>query len=187
MRPKARVMLAMEQLDEVSYFELLQVAPGASLEKLRKRFRSFAWAFHPDRFPDDIPAVRATAKKVFERGVEAYTVLRNPTAAALYMERFQAGILRLSAEDFQSLSRVRSASGQQTSTPQSSAAPSSVNRPLALLMKTPAGKAAAERVDWLIQAKRYREAYTEAGYLETLEPENAAVRERTSKLAAYLK
>ena len=185
MDPRLRVMLATMQLDEVSYYELLQVAPGVDRSTLQKRFHAFALAFHPDRFADEDKNVQAHAKAVFARGVEAYTVLRNPAATALYDQRWHSGQKRLSAEDFQSLNRTRTAPA--ASPPPRARKRTPYEGPLSAAMKTSAGKVAAERVDRLIEAERYRDAYIEVGMLEALEPDNMAVRERADTIAAYLK
>jgi len=178
-------MMATVRLDDVSYYELLQVSLGVDRATLQQHFHAFAFAFHPDRYAGEDPSLQESAKRVFARGVEAYTVLRNPAAMVLYEQRRRNGHLRLSAEDFQSLSFVRSTG--RSSIPAPTPKRVSVEGPLAASMTTAAGRIAAERVDGLIQARRYRDAYLEAGLLEALEPNNQAVRERADTIAAYLK
>lgn len=178
-------MVAEAQLERASYYDLLRVPPGVDRGALQQSFHAFAWAFHPDRHLDEEPDVQAAAKRVFERGVEAYTVLRNPAAVELYDQRLREGALRLSAEDFQRLDRFRGA-GRSTLRPPSRPPPTPEDA-FVSAMKTPDGKIVAERVERLIQEQRYREAYLQVGLLETMEPDNPEVRKRADKIAAYLK
>lgn len=91
MDPRARIMMAAAQLDRASYYELLSVPRGATRQQLQQAFHRFALAYHPDRHIDEAPEVREAAKKIFERGVEAYSVLRDPKAAKVYDDLLNQG------------------------------------------------------------------------------------------------
>ncbi|MCL2822736.1 MAG: DnaJ domain-containing protein [Polyangiaceae bacterium] len=185
MDPRVRVAKAVERLDAASYYELLQVSPGVDRQTLQQHFHLFALAFHPDRYSPSDAVLKTAAKKVFERGVEAYTVLRNPAATELYDQRYREGKKRLCAEDFQSLSRVRG-QGQSIAPVPPTRRMVSVDEPLAASMKTPGGRTAAERIDSLVRARRYRDAYLEAGLLEAIEPDNASVRDFVDAISAFI-
>lgn len=55
-----------------NYYKVLDVAHDATLEQLKKAYRSAARECHPDRFPDD-----TEAKSRFERLGRAHAVLSN--------------------------------------------------------------------------------------------------------------
>lgn len=99
MDPRERILLAWSRLDEASYYDLLSIDRGADRAALQRAFHRFALAYHPDRHVELDDAMRDKARAVFQRGVEAYTVLRNERYASHYAERFAKGALRLTPED----------------------------------------------------------------------------------------
>lgn len=185
MDPRVRVLVAAAQLDRASYYDLLMVQPGSDRATLQKGFHRFALAFHPDQHRGEDDEVQLAAKQVFERGVEAYTVLRDPDFAKYYDERLASGVRRLTAEDFDRLARRNHA--VPASQPRPKRQPPTPENAFVDAMRTADGRAVAERVERLIREQRYREAYLQMGLLETVEPENPAVRERADRIAAYLK
>ena len=179
------MLVAVAQLDRASYYDLLMVEPGVDRAALQKGFHRFALAFHPDRHRGEDDEVREAAKRVFERGVEAYTVLRDPEIAHFYDERLASGIKRLVADDFDRFAR-RARAPQPAARPKTKRPPTPEDAFIEA-MKTGEGKTVARRIEQLIKEQRYREAYLQIGLLETVEPNNDVVRKRADRIAAYLK
>ena len=72
-------------LDDLDYFQLLEVTPDANQRQIRDAYHRFSRAIHPDRFrrfPDE--NLRARAGKLFRRITEAYYVLRDDARRAQY-------------------------------------------------------------------------------------------------------
>jgi DnaJ-class molecular chaperone len=185
MDPRVRVLVAVAQLDRASYYDLLMVERGCDRAALQKGFHRFALAFHPDRHLGEDDEVRVAAKQVFERGVEAYTVLRDPDFARYYDEQLANGAKRLTAEDFDRFARKNRVRQPPARAP--SRMPPTPENAFVDAMKTEDGRDVAVRIEQLIKEQRYREAYLQMGLLETVEPNNPAVRLRADKIAAYLK
>jgi DnaJ-class molecular chaperone len=184
MDPRVQVLMALERMDSASYYELLAVGFGVARQELQQAFHRFALVYHPDRHLGHDEELREAAKRVFARGVEAYTVLRDQELARYYDQRLTAGQLRLTAEDYDQLAHRK---------PSDAPAPA---RPVAHehsvtgfieQMHTEAGRVIARRVEGLVAQQRYRQAYQQLGLLETVEPGNEVVRKRAEKMAAYLK
>ena len=73
-----------ELLDDLDYYELLNVARGGTVDEVRAAFRAFAEAFHPDGHPGRSPAELSALDAIFKRGTEAYAVLTDPALRARY-------------------------------------------------------------------------------------------------------
>lgn len=187
MDSRVRVLVAAAQLDRASYYDLLMVKPGADRATLQKGFHRFALAFHPDRHRGEDEEVRDAAKQVFERGVEAYTVLRDSDVARYYDEQLAKGNKRLTADDFDRFARRNRAPQPPPARTSPSKRPPRPEDAFVQSMTTEEGKTVAQRVEKLIREQRYREAYLQVGLLETVEPDNPAVRQRADRIAAFLK
>ncbi len=176
MDPRLRIVVAYSQLDRASYYDLLTVPQGATQAALQKAFHRFALAYHPDRHIDSDPEMREMAKRIFERGVEAYTILRNPDAEKLYRANLAAGKRRLSPLDLEKLQRA----SQSRSGPPP---PERVHpKTFPELMRTPDGRDIAERVESLLYHGRFVEAYQQISLLEQAEPQNPAVKSRAEQI-----
>lgn len=66
-----------------SYYELLQVPEGASVQELRQAFRALSKLYHPDTTA--LPAGQAAA--AFQQLQQAYAVLSDPVLRQRYDER----------------------------------------------------------------------------------------------------
>jgi curved DNA-binding protein CbpA len=84
-------------LDEATYYEILGVLEIADAPAIRTAFHEFSLAFHPDAQPASDTEARALARRVFERGVEAYQTLSVPERRARYDLALARGELRLDA------------------------------------------------------------------------------------------
>ncbi|KAL6754017.1 molecular chaperone [Haematococcus lacustris] len=71
----------------VDYYKLLQVAPDASPEQIKKAYYIMARKWHPDKNPGD-----ASAHDRFQQLGEAYQVLCNPELRARYDEHGAEGL-----------------------------------------------------------------------------------------------
>jgi DnaJ-class molecular chaperone len=68
------------------YYKILDLAPNASEEQVRKAYRRLALRYHPDRNPDD-----AAAGERFREIAEAYGVLMDPAKRRQYDQLRAAG------------------------------------------------------------------------------------------------
>lgn len=68
------------------YYEVLDVAKGASGDEIKKSYRKLAMQFHPDRNPGD-----AEAENKFKEATEAYEVLSNDQKRQMYDQFGHAG------------------------------------------------------------------------------------------------
>ena len=83
-------------LGERSYYQLLNLAPGADNAAVRAAFYRVAAQLHPDRFHalDDL-ATKERLEIIYARACEAYRVLGSPERRAAYDRGLAAGKLRL--------------------------------------------------------------------------------------------
>jgi len=84
-------------LDDSSYYEILDLLELADEEAIRASFKTFSLAFHPDMHLDAAPEYRELARRIFQRGAEAYRVLSDPELRSSYDLALAQGRLRLSA------------------------------------------------------------------------------------------
>lgn len=132
--PRHRVFDWDEVLDESSYYELLGVLEIADDHAIKSAFHELARAFHPDVHVGAEPDVRAAARRVFQRGAEAYRVLADPAARRRYDFALSRGQLRLGAGELPAI-------GDPTS-----------RRSLEELVESPAARQRARRAEELIDA-----------------------------------
>lgn len=69
------------------YYEILEVARGASEQDIKSAYRKLALKYHPDRNPGD-----STAEERFKEAAEAYSVLGDPEKRVRYDRFGHAGI-----------------------------------------------------------------------------------------------
>ncbi|MFC1708690.1 molecular chaperone DnaJ [Candidatus Omnitrophota bacterium] len=79
------------------YYEIIGVKKSASLDEVKKAYRSLALQHHPDRVPED---KKKEAEEKFKEISEAYAVLADSQKRALYDQYGHAGVdQRYSTED----------------------------------------------------------------------------------------
>lgn len=105
-------------LDELDYYRLLHVVPGADAVEVKRAYFASSRVFHPDanrHLPDDLQeAIARIAKRV----TEAYSVLRDPRRRAAYDRRLADGAgLRIQLAEAQA-DASRSETQQRGRTPQ---------------------------------------------------------------------
>lgn len=154
-----------ESLDELSYYDVLRVAPNASAEDIQTAFHALALRCHPDRFVDEGPDVAQAATRVFKRAVEAYNVLRRPDHRIRYDADLHAGRLRLDLQ----------------SRPEETG-PQIVVRTLEMVANDPQAKKLAAQADRLIAIGRIDEARVKLTSATQNDPFNDELKERLTEL-----
>lgn len=82
-------------LEQASYYELLGILEIADDTAIKSAFYEFSENFHPDRHRGQPAELVAAITKIYQRGAEAYGVLRNPRTRAQYDLALNQGSLRL--------------------------------------------------------------------------------------------
>jgi len=73
-------------IDELNYYELLEVKPGAERTIIRDAFHQAARRFHPDGHRNSEEDLHKLIDRISKRITEAYTILRNPRRRKAYDE-----------------------------------------------------------------------------------------------------
>ena len=84
----------LQVLDDLSYYDLFRLDPGASVDDLKRAFYAFANDFHPDAHGGRPRQEREALGVIFKRGTEAYRILSNPALRARYDEALLGGVVR---------------------------------------------------------------------------------------------
>lgn len=133
----------LDVLDHATYYELLGILEIADESAIQRAFHEFSENFHPDRFRGEPAEVVAAVTKIYQRGAEAYGVLRQPKTRALYDIALSQGALRYNPgqtqqldapSDLVSLARTKAAQ-LHTRQLERALAEGSVNQALDLLEK----------------------------------------------------
>lgn len=125
-------------LDDSSYYEILDLLELADEEAIRASFKKFSLAFHPDVHVDSTRECRDLARRIFQRGAEAYRVLSDPGLRADYDLALAQGRLRLSEHP--------GTSGPPASRAPGEGSPRAV-KTLEDIARTPAAKLNARKAD----------------------------------------
>ena len=83
-------------LDELDYYQILHLEPGASQSEIKKAYFAASRTFHPDANLRLAGAERADCTRISQRVTEAYCVLRDPRRRTAYdSNRLNEGSLRM--------------------------------------------------------------------------------------------
>jgi curved DNA-binding protein CbpA len=91
--------MADDRLDQLDYYDLLQVDPNATADDVKRAFHAFALRYHPDNYASAPPEKRERAAQIYRRGAEAYRVLCDRETRRLYDEQRARGKLRFDPEE----------------------------------------------------------------------------------------
>ena len=89
--PPTEIKALARILDELDYYGLLHVTPGATPADVKRAYFASSRCFHPDanrHLPDEL---QSAIGRIAKRVTEAYSVLRDPRRRAAYDRRRQAG------------------------------------------------------------------------------------------------
>lgn len=89
-----RVENWLEILDRSTYYELLGILEIADEAAIQRAFHEFSANFHPDSYRGEPQALINAITKIYQRGAEAYGVLRNPALRSRYDLALTQGALR---------------------------------------------------------------------------------------------
>ena len=104
-----------DAIEELSYYDFLDVRPNTDYIAIRDAFYHRAQRFHPDRFvATQGESVKKAVYAVYKRMTEAYQVLSDPELRATYDKALAEGQMRLGAAD---RSRRLDADERQVSNP----------------------------------------------------------------------
>lgn len=92
---RERLLAWDDVLDDATYYEILGLLEIADEDAVRRAFRQFSRAFHPDAHPGVEPETEVRLKRLFQRGAEAYRVLVHPELRSEYDLALAKGQTRL--------------------------------------------------------------------------------------------
>jgi curved DNA-binding protein CbpA len=78
-------------IDELTYYQLLHLEPGASARDVKRAYHATSRAFHPDANRHLTDEMRTSVERIAKRITEAYSVLRDPQRRAAYDRRIAGG------------------------------------------------------------------------------------------------
>jgi curved DNA-binding protein CbpA len=166
-----RWVAVVDTVDYLSMLRLPRTPSGPNDADVRRAYRIFARAFHPDNYRGSPPEVRAAASKIFSVGADAYHVLSDPILRLRYMKSLAAGQPRPRLEDLERASREDARAAAQ---------------PSVSLAQTPQGRAHAERADKMIELGELSYAKSALEDACKREPENAALAAKLRAVEARL-
>ena len=115
---KAEVAWRGGDIDDKTYYEILEVTPSTGYDEIVKAYDRFSLRFHPDRLRllDDGDSTKKLAKKFYVHVTEAYQVLTNQRKRKLYDAGLGEGRLRFDPSDIPTQKRSVSDYATLTST-----------------------------------------------------------------------
>ncbi len=160
-------------LDDLTYYELLEIEAGAADDQVRQAFHRFCDTFHPDRHVGRPTEERDALLAIFKRGAEAYLVLSDGSLRDQY--------------DGQLVSRVHRQppriSHSARSRPPS---PAAAARKLEEAARSPSSRPFARRAEELIEAGDLRQAKLQLVMANHLDPGNDALEAALRQIEARL-
>ncbi len=161
-------------LDDLTYYELFGIQPGASPDAIREAFHAFSDAFHPDRHVARTPEEREGVGTIFKRGTEAYMVLSDEVLRS----RYDAQLRSEGADRPRRLSAALS-----RPPPAHSLGPPKLED----VARSPAARPFARRAEELIEAGDFKQAKLQLVMANHMDPGNSALEEALREVEAKLK
>jgi curved DNA-binding protein CbpA len=162
-QPDDAVFAWLEVLDELTYYELFGVPPGATADDVHAAFHVFCDTFHPDRHVGREDDERAALATIFKRGTEAFHVLSDAGLRAQYDEQLSV----------RSTARSVRISFSPVSRPASTR--SGAPRPLEDSVRSPSARPFARRAEELVRAGDLRQAKLQLVLANHMDPYNEAL------------
>ena len=104
-------------LDELDYYQVLHIEPGASADQVRQAFHASSRAFHPDANRHLDAAHREAIGRISKRITEAYTVLRDPKRRRVYDEGLGQGQQRMQIAEAEARAEQQATAELEGTTP----------------------------------------------------------------------
>jgi curved DNA-binding protein CbpA len=84
-------------LEELDYYQVLELPPGAPLSEVRGAYHRACLRFHPDAHRGSPPSLQGEIARIAKRVAEAYSVLRDPRRRQVYDRQLagQPGTFRM--------------------------------------------------------------------------------------------
>jgi curved DNA-binding protein CbpA len=163
-------------LDELTYYELFGIPPGAGADEVRVAFHVFCDTFHPDRHFARSHDEREALSTIFKRGTEAYLVLSDDALRGHY--------------DAQLATRPSAAPPRMSFAPASRPASSSrmpgAPVPLDEAVRSPSARPFARRADELLRKGDLRQAKLQLVMANHMDPGNEALEDALRKIEEQL-
>jgi hypothetical protein len=68
------------------YFEILKIKPGASIEDVKRAYKTQVKVWHPDRFPTESPRLQKKAHDMFQKITAAYKKISDAHISHIYSQ-----------------------------------------------------------------------------------------------------
>ena len=92
LRRRIEVETVFSILEELDYYRMLRLKPGAPVVEVERAFSEQSQAFHPDRFfGQREPRFTRQVTQVFKKISEAYQVLKDPELKRMYDKKLGVG------------------------------------------------------------------------------------------------
>jgi DnaJ-class molecular chaperone len=153
----------LQVLDELTYYELLGIAPSADADDVRTAFHAFCDTFHPDRHFGRSHGERESISTIFKRATEAHLVLSDAALRGRY--------------DVQIAASARSRPPRVSFSPHSHPPQGQSAGPAKLedAARSQTARPFARRADELIQAGDFRQAKLQLVMANHMDPDNDAL------------
>jgi curved DNA-binding protein CbpA len=162
-------------LDQLSYYELLGMQPGATDAEVREAFQAFCDVFHPDGHRGRPQEERAAVLAIFRRGTEAHLVLSDPALRAQYDAQVAAHAQPGPPPRISHTARTLPPPGESPDTFR-----------LEEAARSPTSRPFARRADELLHAGNLRHAKLQLVMANHLDPGNGTLEEALRDLEAKL-
>jgi curved DNA-binding protein CbpA len=161
-------------LDELTYYELLEIEARASDDEVRQGFHRFCDTFHPDRHVGRPTEERDALLAIFKRGAEAYLVLTDAGLRHQYDGQLVSPVNR----------QPPRISHTARSRPPPSQSPGA--RKLEDAARSPSSRPFARRAEELIEAGDLRQAKLQLVMANHLDPGNDDLEQALRQIEARL-